>query len=80
MYLDMGVPQDLIDGYLKDFEHLPGGVHRDHVELLRRTILTVIQSVWDEPVLAQNPDYHEDLRKVLAMREALCTLGIFYDS
>jgi hypothetical protein len=85
VYLDLeliakSVPQIMVDQYLKDFEELPGSEKRDDVLRLRRSILDVTQCVWDHPELMRNPDYVNDLHRVLAMREAMRTLGVFYDA
>jgi hypothetical protein len=85
VYIDLNliassVPQLMVDQYLKDFEKLPGSENRDQVIQLRKNIMGVTQCVWENPELMLNPDYVSDLQRVLAMREALRTLGIFYDA
>ena len=85
MYLDaetltIGIPEELVRKYLKDFEKLPHSGRRDEILALRASIGRVTEMLWTHPEVAQNVEYNKDLQRVLAMREAMRSLGIFYDA
>ena len=85
MYLDketfaIGLPQELVRKYQKDFEKLPHSGRRDEILTLRASICRVTEMLWTHPELAQNVEYVKDLQRVLVMREAMRSLGIFYDA
>lgn len=76
----VNVPTAMVEKYVKDFELLPGGEHRESVLSLRSSVMTVLFTLWENPEFAEQMEYHNDFVKALAMREALCQLGIFYDA
>ena len=85
MYLDLdtftiSIPKDTMLKYRKDFEKLPGSGDRDAILLLRKSVQKITDLLYESPELISNPEYIEDLQKVLAMRAAMHELGIFYDA
>jgi hypothetical protein len=78
--IEIQIPEAMVIKYVKDFELLPGGGHRDSVLELRKSIMTVLFTLWEAPELMDEPKYHDDLVKALAVRQAMCELGIFYDA
>ena len=74
------VPDLLIDKFLKDFETLPGSGYREGVYQIRESIDEILDIVAEEPEILEEQEYLTDFIRALAMREALCNLGILYDA
>jgi hypothetical protein len=74
------VPEILIRQFEKDFDGLPGGKDRNSVYMLRGTIYEILDIVADDPEILDEKEYREDFVRALAMRQAMSTLGILYDS
>lgn len=77
---EFDVPDLLIDQFLKDFDGLPGGKHRENVLQLRASIDEILDIVSEEPELLYEKEYLEDFIKALAMKQAMGELGILLDS
>jgi hypothetical protein len=74
------VPELLIKQFEKDFDGLPGGKDRNSVHMLRGAIYEILDIVADDPEMLDEQEYREDFVRALAMRQAMSTLGILYDS
>jgi hypothetical protein len=74
------VPEILIKQFEKDFDGLPGSRNRNSVYMLRGTIFEILDIAADDPEILDEKDYREDFVRALAMRQAMSTLGILYDS
>ncbi len=74
------VPEILIKQFEKDFDGLPGGKDRNSVYMLRGTIFEILDIAADDPEILDEKEYREDFVRALAMRQAMSTLGILYDS
>lgn len=74
------IPDLLIDQFLKDFDGLPGGKHREGVLQIRESIDEILDIVADDPELLYEKEYLDDFLRALAMKQALGELGILYDS
>jgi hypothetical protein len=74
------VPEMLIKQFEKDFEGLPGSRDRNSVYMLRNSIYEILDIVADDPEMLDEKEYREDFVRALAMRQAMSTLGILYDS
>jgi hypothetical protein len=74
------VPEILIKQFEKDFDGLPGGKDRNSVHMLRGTIFEILDIAADDPEILDEKEYREDFVRALAMRQAMSTLGILYDS
>jgi hypothetical protein len=74
------VPDLLIDKFLKDFETLPGSGYREGVYQIRESIDEILDIVAEEPEILEEQEYLTDFIRALAMRKALCNLGILYDA
>lgn len=74
------VPQLIIDKFLKDFDGLPGSGARESVCQLRDCIDEVLEIVSEEPDILEEPEYHVDFIRALAMRHAMNKLGILHDA
>jgi hypothetical protein len=48
--------------------------------MLRGTIYEILDIVADDPEILDEKEYREDFVRALAMRQAMSTLGILYDS
>ena len=77
---EFDVPDLLIDQFMKDFDGLPGGKHREGVRQIRGSIEEILDIVADDPELLYEPEYQTDFIRALAMKQALGELGILYDS
>ena len=77
---ELDIPDLLIDQFIKDFDGLPGGKHREGVLQIRESIGEIIDIVADEPELLYEKEYMDDFIRALAMKQALGELGILYDS
>jgi hypothetical protein len=74
------IPDLLINKFAKDFDSLPGSGHREGVQQLRDCIDEILDVVVQEPDILNEPEYKTDFLKALAMRQAMNSLGILYDS
>jgi hypothetical protein len=74
------VPEILIKQFEKDFDGLPGSKNRESVYQLRGAIYEILDIVADDPEILDEKEYREDFVRALAMRQAMSTLGILYDS
>lgn len=74
------VPELLIKQFEKDFEGLPGSRDRHSVYMLRDSIYEILDIVADDPEILDEKEYREDFVRALAIRQAMSTLGILYDS
>ena len=74
------VPELLIQQFEKDFDGLPGSKDRENVYMLRSAIYEILDIVAEDPEILDEKEYREDFVRALAMRQALSTLGILYDS
>jgi hypothetical protein len=74
------VPEILIKQFEKDFDGLPGSRNRNSVYMLRGTIFEILDIAADDPEILDEKEYREDFVRALAMRQAMSTLGILYDS
>ena len=74
------VPEILIKQFEKDFENLPGSRDRNNVYMLRNSIYEILDIVADDPEILDEAEYREDFVRALAIRQAMSTLGILYDS
>lgn len=77
---EFDVPDLLIDQFMKDFDGLPGGKHREGVLQIREAIDEIIDVVSEDPELLYEKEYLDDFIRALAMKQALGELGILYDS
>lgn len=77
---EFDIPDLLIDKFTKDFETLPGSGYREGVQQLRDSIEDILDIVAQEPEILEEPEYHVDFLRALAMRQAMGTLGILYDA
>lgn len=78
--LELEVPDLLIDKFVKEFDGLPGGRNHDAVCTLRDMIESVVDMVYDDPSLIEEPDYQDDFVRAIAMQEALKKHGIYFDA
>jgi hypothetical protein len=74
------VPMHLVNKYVEDFKGLVGGKDRDKVYSLRNAIDDVMDYVYEEPDMLEDPDLKNDYVKAIAMKESLIILGIYYDA
>ena len=74
------VPAYMIDKYVEDFKDLAGSKHRDSVYMLRESIDEIMDVVYDNPDMLENPLYKQDYIKAIAMKEALLKHGVYYDA
>jgi hypothetical protein len=74
------VPEVMIQKFQKDFEWLPGSKDRSSVYMLRDSVFEILDIVADDPELLDETEYREDFVKALAIRQAMSSLGILYDS
>ena len=74
------VPDLLVNKFLKDFETLPGSGYREGVYQLRDSISQILDIVAEEPEILEEPEYHTDFIRALAMKQAMGELGILLDS
>ena len=74
------VPEILIKQFEKDFNALPGSSDRHSVYMLRNSIYEILDIVADDPEMLDEKEYREDFVRALAIRQAMSTLGILYDS
>jgi hypothetical protein len=77
---EFDVPDLLIDQFLKDFDGLPGGKHREGVLQIRSSIDEILDIVSEDPELLYEKEYLDDFLRALAMKQAMGELGILYDS
>ena len=77
---EFDVPDLLVDKFLKDFETLPGSGYREGVHQIRDAISEILDIVAEEPDILHEPEYHTDFIRALAMKQAMGSLGILYDS
>ena len=77
---EFDIPDLLIDQFLKDFDGLPGGKHREGVLQIRSSIDEILDIVAEDPELLYEKEYLDDFLRALAMKQALGELGILYDS
>jgi hypothetical protein len=76
----IGIPEAMVMKFRKDFEMLPGSEHRDSVLELRKAVMNILFTLWEHPDLTEDEEFKNDLVKAMAMRQAMCELGIFYDA
>ena len=74
------VPEILIKQFEKDFDGLPGSSDRNSVYMLRNSIYEILDIAADDPEILDEKEYREDFVRALAIRQAMSTLGILYDS
>jgi hypothetical protein len=74
------VPDLIVDKFLKDFDALPGSKYRQGVYELRDSIEDVLAYATEEPEILEEPEYHVDFIRALAMRQAMSQLGILHDA
>lgn len=74
------VPDLIVEKFLKDFDALPGSKYRQGVYELRDSIEDVLAYAAEEPEILQEPEYHVDFIRALAMRQAMSKLGILHDA
>lgn len=74
------VPELLVTKFVKDFDCLPGSGDRQSVHMLRNSIYEILDLVADDPEILDDQEYREDFVRALAIRQAMDTLGILYDS
>jgi hypothetical protein len=77
---EFDIPDLLIDQFLKDFDGLPGGKHREGVLQIRSSIDEILDIVAEDPELLYEKEYLDDFLRALAMKQAMGELGILYDS
>lgn len=77
---EFDVPDLIIEKFLKDFDALPGSKYRQGVYELRDSIEDVLSYVAEEPEILEEPEYHVDFIRALAMRQAMSQLGILHDA
>ena len=59
---------------------MPGSKDRSSVYMLRDSVFEILDIVADDPELLDEIEYREDFVRALAIRQAMSTLGILYDS
>jgi hypothetical protein len=74
------VPMFVIDKYVEDFKGLVGGKDRDSVYSLRDAIDDVMDYVYEDPSMLEDPELKNDYINAIAMKESLIKLGIYYDA
>jgi hypothetical protein len=74
------VPDILIAKFTKDFDGLPGSGMFEEVNQIRSAIYEVVDLVAEDPDILDEPDYRSDFIRALAIKQALATHGILYDS
>jgi hypothetical protein len=74
------IPTLLIDKFADDFKDLAGSKNRESVYMLRDAIDDVMDLVYEDPEMLQDPVYKKDYIRAVAMREALKKHGIYYDA
>jgi hypothetical protein len=74
------IPDLLINKYVKDFECLPGKGLYEEVNQLRNSISEIVDIVAEDPEILNEKEYMTDFIRALAMKKAMETHGIFYDS
>jgi len=74
------VPMQLVDKFVDDFKGLVGGKDRDSVYSLRNAIDDVMDYVYEDPGMLEDPELKNDYVKAIAMKESLIKLGIYYDA
>lgn len=77
---EFDIPDLLIDQFLKDFDGLPGGKHREGVLQIRGSIDEILDIVSEDPEILYEKEYLDDFIRALAMKQAMGRLGILYDS
>jgi hypothetical protein len=77
---EFDIPDILIDKFVKDFDCLPGGKHREGVHQLRNNIDEILDIVAEEPDILEESEYMIDFLRAMAMRQAMSNLGILYDA
>ena len=78
--VEVHIDAEMVEAYVDDFSFLVGGHHRNEVLALRSSVLTVMTLLWEKPDLLENKNIQNELIKIMAMREAMMELGIFYDA
>lgn len=78
--VELEVPDLLINKFKHDFEGLPGGRNYDAVCTIRDLIEQVIDMVYDDPSIIDEPEYQDDFVRAMAMQEALKQHGIYFDA
>jgi len=78
--VEVHIDADMVEDYIDDFRFLVGGHHREEVLNMRRAIMTVLTMLWEQPDLLENEVVQNELIRIMAMREAMLELGIFYDA
>ena len=66
--------------FVHEFECLPGGKNYESICVIRDLIENVIDMVYDDPEIIEEPDFQYDFIKAIAMQEALKRHGIYYDA
>ena len=74
------IPDLLINKFVSEFNVLPGSGHREGVYQLRESISEILDLVAEDPEILHEKEYLSDFLKALAIKEAMQTLGILYDS
>jgi hypothetical protein len=78
--VELEVPDILIDKFVSDFEGLPGGKNYEAVCTIRDLIEQVVDMVYSDPEIIDEPEYQDDFVRAMAMQEALKKHGIYYDA
>lgn len=74
------IPDLLINKFVSEFNVLPGSGYREGVYQLRESISEILDLVAEDPEILHEKEYLSDFLKALAIKEAMQTLGILYDS
>jgi len=77
---EFDIPDILINKFVSDFDTLPGSGFREGIEQLRSSVSEIVDIISEEPELLEEPEYHTDFIRALAMKQAMDTLGILYDA
>jgi hypothetical protein len=77
---EFDIPDVLINKFVGDFDALPGSGYREGVCQLRDSINDIMDVISEMPDLLHEKEYLQDFIQALAMKKAMETLGILYDS
>jgi hypothetical protein len=70
----------LIERFVDEFKGLTGGKNYDAVCTIRDLIGDILDMVYDDPDIIEEPDFQTDFVRAMAMQEAMKRHGIYYDA
>lgn len=70
------INQSAVDEYCLDFYDMP----KESIDIIREGIYEMIEMATEEPELAEDPQFMEELTRAFTMRQALIQLSKLYDA